>query len=1606
MAAAAQYNKERNYWSHRLSHRKKCYIPYDFDYINTETDKNPITMTTVTYKWEGELFSRLMKFRNGVDINLHIILMAEIMLLLNKYTGSEDIMVCTPVLKQESEAQFINTVLPIMNSLHHPRTFKELLLELRSTFFEAALNQNFPIETLLYQTGTPGSNSEYPLFDTAVLLENIHDKSYIQHTRPNLIFSFLRTADSLQGTWEYHPLRYKKDTIDTIIIYFTRLLRETLANIDIKLAEVDILSAAEKKRLLYEYNNTVGDYPHGKTIHELFTQQAARTPDHPAAVYKENNLTYKELDEQSNQVARFLVYHWGIQPEQPVGILMDRSINMITALLAVLKAGGAYIPLEPSLPENRIRTLLEDSSGTGFVLSEKKYIRKLNRLQWECSCFFAFLCMDSRKVHEEEEPEHSPLMDIELWHHVGETAVDDITGGGWISSFTGQPIARAEMDEYSGNTLKKLSPLLHQRMRVLEIGCGTGFTMYNIAPKVKLYYGTDFSKVIIGKNRRRIKNQKLQNIRLACTPAHDIEKIPEKNFDLVILNSVIQSFHGHNYLRKVIRKSIKLLKNKGYLFIGDVMDQNRKNDLTREMKEYKRTHKDKNTKTDWSSELFVARGFFEDLGIEFPGIRAVEFSDKIYTIENELTKFRYDVLMTIDKSPTAPGANRKKHKLQEDMTAVKTYGKDKPLSKTGPHHSAYIIYTSGTTGKPKGVLVQHRGLVNYIYWAIKQYNHPGSAGAPVRYPLYTGISFDLTVTSLYVPLLTGGTIVIYPDRQDPLTIQQVIQEDSVRVIKLTPSHLKVLLHTIGFPNKNLDTFIVGGEELESDLARDTYNRFSKEIHIYNEYGPTEATVGCMIYKYNKETDNRRTVPIGQPIANTAIYILDKGLKPVPVNVNGEMFISGQALARGYINQPELTAEKFIDFQQSHSYRSCRSYLARNKIYRTGDLARRLPDGNIEFSGRIDRQIKIRGYRIEPEEIQGHLRSHEDIKDAVVVMKGKTGEEKYLCAYIISGKELSIPGLKEYLSDSLPDYMIPAYFMRIENIPLTPNGKINSKALPAIKISPGENIAPPGDDVEKTLAAIWSEVLGIEKETIDIDTDFFELGGHSLRATILLLKIHKELHVKVPLAEIFKTSTIRGLARYIKKAEAEIYSAIEPVDKREYYELSSAQKRLFFMHMMGSGKETGYNILRAVQVEGELDKVRLQETFLELIRRHESLRTSFHVIGEEAVQRIHPDKEMSFEIRYSRESAAGGAQATTDLIRDFIRPFDLSRAPLLRAAVIKIDTRKHILLADIHHIVADGTSMTILINEFMKFIAGETLAPLKLQYKDFSSWQGRLYKTGKIKKQEQYWRNLFFDAPELPRVNLPTDSRRPPVYSFVGDDHQFKLAKEQARQFKKLGAEYDATLYMNLLTALNVLLFKYTGQTDIIIGSGDAGRHHADLQNLIGMFVNTWGIRNSPRPNKSYVQFLKEVKENCLKALENKDIQFEVLVDRLNLDRAPSRHPLFDIFLGVLNYEPPVVRDASPGAMSFSHYKLEDKISKFDITFYVTEMNENIFFRLEYSTALFKKSTIRQIGRHFMEIITQVVEDRHKKLKDFQISSDIARVNTGNISEYQEDFSFE
>jgi amino acid adenylation domain-containing protein len=872
-------------------------------------------------------------------------------------------------------------------------------------------------------------------------------------------------------------------------------------------------SAAALLETLRGFNATARAYPRDRTVHALFAAQAAATPDAVAAFHGERSWTYREVDEASNRVARLLIDE-GLQPEGGVAVMVEKTFEMVTTLLGILKAGGAYVPLESSAPLERLRHVVNETASP-ILVTERRFIRLANRLQWECPELRLLVCADTHDVHAEGEG-RGDMMREEVWDEVGRTTFDDISGGGWTSSYTGEFLSRDVMDQYGDSALAKLEPHLHPQARVLEIACASGITMFRVAPKVGHYCGTDLSSEILQWSAKEVERRGLTNIALHHLPAHEIDQLPAGDFDVVILNSVIQCFSGHNYLRDVLKKAVALMKPTGVLLLGNLWDQDRKDDFVRSLEAFRREHADKGyrVKVDRSEELFISRAFLEDLRHDMPEIAGIEYSGTIGDARSELSDFGYDAIVRIDRTAAAqPPVPRSRRQL--DLRAVEARGAEPVPERSGPRGLAYVIYTSGTSGLPKGVMVEHRSIVR-----LARDTSYVTLGATDRCLQTGSLAFDASTFEIWGMLLNGGAVSRPPERTvlDAAELRRLIRHHGISVLWLTSSLFNQHVETDVSLFEGLRCLLVGGEKL-SPAHVGRVRAAHPALAVVNGYGPTENTTFTTCYPI--EGTPAGDIPIGRPIGNTQVWILDADRAPVPIGVAGEIHAAGDGLARGYVNDAALTAEKFVD----------NPFTPGERMYRTGDLGRWTTTGLVEYLGRLDDQVKIRGFRVEPSEIAARMREHERVHEAVVIARELPGEHaRELVGYVTGDASLDIAELKAMLRAVLPDYMVPTHILRLERLPLTPNGKVDRRALPQPERADarsGRPLAAPRTETERALVAIWEETLGVRG--LGIDDDFFEAGGHSLKVARVMDLVRKRLDVAVPLTVLFRTPTVRALA---------------------------------------------------------------------------------------------------------------------------------------------------------------------------------------------------------------------------------------------------------------------------------------------------------------------------------------------------------------------------------------------------------------------------------------------------------------------------------------------
>jgi amino acid adenylation domain-containing protein len=785
---------------------------------------------------------------------------------------------------------------------------------------------------------------------------------------------------------------------------------------------------------------------------------------------------------------------------------------------------------------------------------------------------------------------------------------------------------------------------------------------------------------------------------------------------------------------------------------------------------------------------------------------------------------------------------------------------------------------------------------------------------------------------------------------------------------------------------SLKRVICGGEALSIASMERFFERLPGELHNY--YGPTETSIGSIDWTCQREYGGR-VVPIGRPIANTQIYLLDAHLRPVPTGVPGELYTGGVGLARGYLNRPELTAEKFIPDP----------FGARPgaRLYRSGDVACYLPDGNIEFLGRIDYQVKIRGLRLELGEIESVLAQHESVLDVIVIMREDMPGDKRLVAYVVPQPSAFVTGadLRAFLKEKLPDYMIPSAFVMLDEMPLTPNIKIDRNALPAPDTARPEisgEYAAPRKPAEEILASIWTDVLGVER--VGIHDNFFELGGHSLLATQVMSRVREVFRLELPLRRLFELPTVAELAQSIEQAASEDNAgdipSIEPVSREGELPLSFAQQRLWFLDQLVPDSAF-YNLPLAVRLSGPLNLSALEQSLSEVLKRHEVLRTTFPAIEGEPVQIIAPASSINLSLCGLTSLSVNESEREVQRLaaQEAQTPFDLSQGPLLRTTLLRLSDSEHVLLLTMHHIISDGWSMSIFIREvaalydaFSSSLLSSTPSPLPelpLQYADFAHWQRQWLQGDVLESQLSYWKEYLSGAP--PVLELPTDHRRPSIQSYRGSSESFVLSRELSESLSEMCRREAVTMFMLLVAAFDVMLWRYTGEGDVVIGIPIANRNRVETEGLIGFFVNTVVMRVEVRGEERFAELMRRVREASLGAYSHQDLPFERLVQEMGAERKMSHSPLFQVMFTLQDTR---IELPELSGLTLTPLVAESSVAKFDLTLLMMETEQGLAGTIEYSTDLFEAETIRRMIGHYRTLLQNIVAQTSLPLSDIPL----------------------
>ncbi|MEX5734979.1 non-ribosomal peptide synthetase DhbF [Bacillus subtilis] len=903
---------------------------------------------------------------------------------------------------------------------------------------------------------------------------------------------------------------------------------------------------------------------------------------------------------------------------------------------------------------------------------------------------------------------------------------------------------------------------------------------------------------------------------------------------------------------------------------------------------------------------------------------------------------------------------------------IKRYSPENPDVSVSLDHPAYIIYTSGSTGRPKGVVVTQKSLSNFLLSMQEAF----SLGEEDRLLAVTTVAFDISALELYLPLISGAQIVIAKKEtiREPQALAQMIENFDINIMQATPTLWHALVTSEPEKLRGLRV-LVGGEALPSGLLQAL-----QDLHcsVTNLYGPTETTIWSAAAFL--EEGLQGVPPIGKPIWNTQVYVLDNGLQPVPPGVVGELYIAGTGLARGYFHRPDLTAERFVADPYGPPG---------TRMYRTGDQARWRADGSLDYIGRADHQIKIRGFRIELGEIDAVLANHPHIEQASVVVREDQPGDKRLAAYVVADGAIDTAELRRYMGASLPDYMVPAAFVEMDELPLTPNGKLDRKALPAPDFSTSVSDRSPRTPQEEILCDLFAEVLGLAR--VGIDDSFFELGGHSLLAARLMSRIREVMGAELGIAKLFDEPTVAGLAAHLDLAQS-ARPALQRAERPEKIPLSFAQRRLWFLHCL-EGPSPTYNIPVAVRLSGELDQGLLKAALYDLVRRHESLRTIFPESQGTSYQHI-LDADRACPELHVTEIAE---KELSDRLAEAVRySFDLAAEPAFRAELFVIGPDEYVLLLLVHHIVGDGWSLTPLTRDLGTAYAARChgrspeWAPLAVQYADYALWQQELLgneddPNSLIAGQLAFWKETLKNLPD--QLELPTDYSRPAEPSHDGDTIHFRIEPEFHKRLQELARANRVSLFMVLQSGLAALLTRLGAGTDIPIGSPIAGRNDDALGDLVGLFINTLVLRTDTSGDPSFRELLDRVREVNLAAYDNQDLPFERLVEVLNPARSRATHPLFQIMLAFQNT--PDAELHLPDMESSLRINSVGS-AKFDLTLEISEDRladgtpNGMEGLLEYSTDLFKRETAQALADRLMRLLEAAESDPDEQIGNLDI----------------------
>ncbi|MCP4179820.1 MAG: AMP-binding protein, partial [bacterium] len=1155
----------------------------------------------------------------------------------------------------------------------------------------------------------------------------------------------------------------------------------------------------------------------------------------------------KHYEEYKNLITRLSSSLDKLSIESTIGIVIDNPINMVIALSS-LNNQRKFINISSELPEdNKKKILLENQIK--IILTEANLQSKIDSFLWEEDVLESYIILDEYDFRSNKKERDFK----QVWDFIAENTTFAINDYGWMNSYTNEPFSEEEMVQYINNFKLKLNPYLTSESRVLEIGCGHGLVLSEISGKVGYYLATDLTDKIIKRNKELIVKNNIKNVELRQLAASELDELDIKDFDIIICSSIIHYFPDTVYLENVIKNMVDKIKDTGIIYLDDLMDQSKKHLFAQSLLEYKQNDTSSRTKSDFNNDLFIHKSYFDYIQKKYPEVVDWESSEKLGEIKNELTEYRYDVLLRIDKKHTMKSIISKRYFLSDfvdiksdssldifqdkknqlctvfDITALDVSRKNNLMREIRPTDLSYIIFTSGSTGVPKGAMVEHAGMLNHLLSKID------ILGITEKNRIVQNAShcFDISIWQFFAALLKGGTTYIYNNDLilNPSKMIQQLMEDNITIFEVVPTFLSLLLESIDRNIRlvDLEFCLVTGEEVKKDVVEQWFDLFPGKT-LVNAYGPTEASDDITHYVMDRAPEHS-IVPIGKPVQNFNIYIIDKNFKLCPIGVDGELVVSGMGVGRGYVNNPERTALVFMDdpFIENETLR----------LYKTGDLARWRPDGNIEFLGRIDHQVKIRGFRIELGEIENSLIKHNEISSAVVVAKEGTDGDDQLVAYYVSDEELDTSELRFYLRRSLPDYMVPSFFMHMGTLPLTSNGKIDRKALPEVdgSLSSVVEYVAPCNEIQEKLVRIWQDVLGIKRNP-GIDDNFFELGGDSIKAIQIMSRLRLK-NLKGEIASLFSSPTIKEFALTVKEETRTIDQS--PVTG--IVPLTPIQK-WFFTDFRCPKHHFNQSVM--LKIKEPIDEVKLgalKMSASKLITHHDALRMNYQQKDRSVVQENRPEIELYFK-EYDLGNEADATSRIEEIASTVQSSINLEDDILIRFVFFNIKGGSRLLIVA-HHLVIDGVSWRILIADLESgYRQAVENKGIKLPFKttSFKSWSENLAQyavSPKFEKEVLFWKELDNKRKNILPC-LDSDKRRERISSTIS------LNKEDTDLLLlKTNQAFNTGINDILLTALVRALSKWTGEREITLELESHGRSEQfdgiDLSRTIGWFTSVYPV---------------------------------------------------------------------------------------------------------------------------------------------------------------------